>query len=109
MTPTRKEFNMSFITADELETHMYSENINVISNDDPAIVQAAIDGATQETKSYLGGYDTARIFSATAGDRNALLLIFVKDIAVWHFVNLCNAGTDINLREARYNRATRSA
>ncbi len=96
---------MAFITADELTTHMYSENINVISNNDPAIVQDAIDGATQEAKGYLGGYDTEKIFATNTDERNALLLIFVKDIAVWHFVNLCNAGTDINLREARYNRA----
>lgn len=96
---------MAFITADELTTHMYSENINLISNDDPAIVEAAIDAATHEAKGYLGGYDTEKIFSAAASERNALLLIFVKDIAVWHFVNLCNAGTDLSLREARYNRA----
>lgn len=34
-----------------------------------------------------------------------MLLIFVKDIAVWHFVNLCNAGTDLQLRQDRYERA----
>lgn len=38
-------------------------------------------------------------------ERNALLLTFIKDIAVWHFVNLCNAGTDLDLREKRYDRA----
>jgi hypothetical protein bfra3_13620 len=34
-----------------------------------------------------------------------LLLTFVKDIAVWHFVNLCNAGAELELKEKRYDRA----
>ena len=33
------------------------------------------------------------------------MVIFIKDIAVWHFVNLCNAGTDLQLRQDRYERA----
>lgn len=49
--------------------------------------------------------DRKKIFEATGSQRNALLLIFVKDIAVWHFVNLCNAGTDLQLRQDRYERA----
>lgn len=96
---------MAFLTPDELTTHLYAENINVISNNDPAILAAAIDGAKQEARSYLGRFDTESIFSASGEQRNALLLIFVKDIAVWHFVNLCNAGTDLELRKSRYDRA----
>ncbi len=45
------------------------------------------------------------IFNAVGRDRNSLLLIFVKDIAVWHFIVLCNAGTDLEIREKRYDRA----
>ena len=65
----------------------------------------AIDAALQEAYGYLGAYDRKKIFEATGSQRNALLLIFVKDIAVWHFVNLCNAGTDLQLRQDRYERA----
>ena len=96
---------MAFLSAEELTTHLYAENINVISNNDPAILEAAIDGAKSEARGYLGRFDTEVIFSAEAEARNALLLIFVKDIAVWHFVNLCNAGTDLALRQHRYDRA----
>ena len=46
-----------------------------------------------------------KIFGTEGDERNALLLIFVKDIAVWHFINLCNAGTDLQLRQDRYERA----
>lgn len=96
---------MAFITPEELETHLYKENIEAISREDGTILTAAIDAAIEEAYGYLGAYDRKRIFSATGSRRNPLLLIFVKDIAVWHFVNLCNAGTELELREKRYDRA----
>lgn len=94
-----------FISPEELKTHLYAENIDVIARQDEAILTAAIDGAVQEAKSYLADYDRDAIFSQTGNQRHALLLIFLKDMAVWHFVNLCNAGTDLQLRSDRYKRA----
>lgn len=94
-----------FLSTEELKTHLYSENVNIISRDDDTILTAAVDGAVAEAKGYLAAYDRAEIFSSTGTARNALLLIFVKDIAVWHFINLCNAGTEIDLRRHRYDRA----
>lgn len=96
---------MTFLTPQELETHLYKENIDVISRDDETILTAAIDAAQQEASGYLGAYDKQAIFEARGVKRNALLLIFIKDIAVWHFINLCNAGTDLQLRQDRYERA----
>lgn len=94
-----------FLTPRELETHLYRENIEVISRDDETLLVAAIDAAVQEAYGYLGAFDREKIFSSEGPGRNPLLLIFVKDIAVWHFVNLCNAGTDLQLRQTRYERA----
>lgn len=96
---------MSYITIDELNTHLYNENVNVITRLDDTIIEAAIDAATAEAKSYLSAFDINAELKKTATERNALLVIFVKDIAVWHFVNLCNAGTDLQLRQDRYERA----
>lgn len=96
---------MAFLAPDEMRTHLYKENIDVISRDDETNVTAAIDAAIEEAAGYLGAYDREKIFAAEGDARNALLLIFVKDIAVWHFVNLCNAGTDLQLRQDRYERA----
>ena len=87
---------MAFITPKELETHLYKENIEAISREDETILTAAIDAALQEAYGYLGAYDRKKIFEATGSQRNALLLIFVKDIAVWHFyampVLTCSSG-----------------
>lgn len=96
---------MAFLTIDELNTHIYGENSDVISREDDTIPQAAVDGAIAEAKSYLRKFDVTAVFNATGSSRNALLLIFVKDIAVWHYIQLANPGIDIELREKRYNAA----
>ena len=96
---------MAFLSITELKTHLYNENVEVISRNDNTIVQAAIDAAIAEAKSYLKAYDTAAVFAATVSSRNALLLTFVKDIATWHFLVLCNAGVELELRQDRYERA----
>ncbi len=94
-----------YLTVEELYTHLHDEIVDVISRETEAIPLAAIDAAVAEARSYLHDYDTNAIFSAEGDARNALLLLFVKDIAVWHFVNLGNACIDLELREKRYDSA----
>jgi len=94
-----------FLTPEELKTHLYGENVDAITRDDDTIVTASVDGAIAEAKGYLGDYNTDTIFGATGSNRNALLLIFVKDIAVWHLINLSNPGIDFELRQKRYDAA----
>ena len=96
---------MAFLNPEELGTHLYCENIDAIARQDETILLAAIDTAIAEAHGYLGAYDREAIFNAEDDERNALLLTFVKDIAVWHFICLSNAGTDIQLRQDRYERA----
>lgn len=98
-------YTSGFLSPQELETHLYKESIDTIDRMDEGILTAAIDAAIQEAAGYLGAYNRERIFTATDNDRNALLLLFIKDIAVWHFINLCNAGVELELREKRYERA----
>lgn len=93
------------ITVEDLKSHLYSEKVALISREDPAIAEAACQAAIVEAKGYMGAYDTEAIFSKAGAERNPLLLLFLKDMAVWHFVNLCNAGTDMELRLNRYERA----
>jgi hypothetical protein len=94
-----------FLTTEELYTHLHDETVDIISRCTEAIPLAAIDAAIAEAKSYLHAFDTAAIFDAQGSSRNPLLLLFVKDIAVWHFVNLGNACVDLELREKRYDSA----
>ncbi len=94
-----------YLTIEDMYTHIYKENMETISRGDDAAMLSAIDAAVAEASGYLTKYDTGRIFAAEGRDRNPILLLFVKDIAAWHFVNLCNAGVDLDLRERRYDRA----
>ena len=79
--------------------------MDTISHGDDAAMMSAIDAAIEEVQGYLTKYDTGKIFAARGKERNPILLLFVKDIAAWHFCNICNAGVDIEMREKRYNRA----
>ena len=94
-----------YINPNEISTHLGVEQIEAISDGDETMLQAAIDAAVVETKSYLTAYNMAAEFAKVGTERNALLIIFVKDIAVWHFVNICNVNTSLDLRQDRYERA----
>jgi len=94
-----------YLSKFEIGTHLYLDNIDVITRGDDTLVTAAIDAAISEAKGYLSAFDRAAIFAAVEAARNALLLTFIKDIAAWHLLNLCNAGSDMKLRQDRYDRA----
>ena len=98
-----------YITPEEINTHLNVESVEAISDGDETLLQAAIDGAIVETKSYLSGFDVATEFSKSKTEgtdyRNPLLIIFLKDIIVWHFINICNVNISMDIRQDRYNRA----
>lgn len=94
-----------FLTNEEMKTHLYQENVDVISGGDDTLMAAAIDAAVQEAKGYLSAFDKEAIFAAVVEARNQLLIMFIKDIAAWHFLVICNAGTEYKIRQDRYERA----
>lgn len=94
-----------FLDPTELSSHLYGEKVSTINRGDTTVLQSAIDAAISEVKSYLSAFDTDTIFNATGADRNPILLLYTKDIAVWHFIQLANPNTDLALREDRYSKA----
>lgn len=96
---------MAYLEINEMNTHIYEEDMDTISHGDDAAMMSAIDAAIEEVSGYLTKYDTSKIFAARGKERNPILLLFIKDIAAWHFCNICNAGVDIEMREKRYDRA----
>ena len=94
-----------YITPDELFTHLYPEQVDAISECDDLHLIAAITGAISQAKGYLHKYDTKSIFSASGNKRDPFLLIIIKDIAVWHFINIANPNIDFSIREKRYDDA----
>jgi phage gp36-like protein len=92
------------LTAD-LKTHLYGEQITVISRNDSDLMDSAINAAEGEAKGYLSRYDIAVIFAKTGATRDETLLMFLKDIATWNFITLANANADMDFRESRYKQA----
>lgn len=94
-----------FIDETDFNTVMYAELIDVISREDDSILEAAIAAAEQQAKGYLARYDTDALFTAIDAARDPLLLLWVKDIAAWHFIGLANANVDLELRKTRRDEA----
>lgn len=96
---------MPFLTPEEIHTHLYGGVVDEISRDDDTILQTAIDAAISEVLGYLTAYDTAAVFNATGSQRNAILLLYTKDCAVWHYIQLANPHVEMELRLTRYEKA----
>lgn len=93
---------MSYLEKTDLNTHLRDYNIATISGGDETILEQAISGAIAEVKGYLGAFDCTVIFNKTAADRDPLVLKITKDVAVWHFLTLMNAGTEMEYRKEVY-------
>lgn len=89
----------------DFNTHLYTEVINVISRDDDTVLQDAINAAESEAKGYLSRYNIDELFEASGSDRDPILLMFLKDMAIWHFIVVANPSVDIEYRRDRYNDA----
>lgn len=96
---------MAYLSPCELDTHLRQDNILHIARADETLVLTAIDTAISEARGYLAAFDRERIFSSEGKARNPLLLALVKDIAVWHFIKVCNGGVDLEYRKALYERS----
>jgi len=94
-----------FLTIEDFKTHLYRELIDNISRKDLTLLDDAMAAASGEAKGYLSRYNIEALFSAAGTDRDPTLLMYLKDMTVWHFIVLGNPDTDIDFREARYNSA----
>lgn len=96
---------MEFITKEDFFTHMYEGAIDAISEEDDAKLEEAIHAAIGEATGYLHRFDLDAILTSTDRVTYASLRTWVKDIAKWHFINLCNVSVDLELAETRYTKA----
>lgn len=96
---------MAFLTPVEIKTHLFGEVVTEINRGDATILQQAIDAAIAEARGYLTAYNLTAIFNAIDDARNPILLLYVKDVAVWHYLQLANPGVEMQLRMDRYEKA----
>ncbi len=93
------------VTPLDFNTHLYDELIEAIDRNDEDILNDAIASAEGQAMGYLSRYDTDALFSAVDGDRDPTLLMYLKDMAVWHFIALANPNTDVAMRKTRFDDA----
>lgn len=91
-----------FVSPDEIYTHLYPESVRAISGNDERLLLSALSGAISEVKLYLHKYDLEKLFATTGDKRDDLLLIWIKDVAVWHYINIANPNIDYEDRYRRY-------
>ena len=96
---------MEFITREDFHTHMYEGVINAIEDDSEESLTEAIDSAISEACGYLSRFDLDVILTSTDRKTYASLRTWLKDIAKWHFINICNVATDLQLAKERYDDA----
>ena len=74
--------------------------------DNETVIEDCEMQAIAEMKSYLNkAYDTAKIFSAQGAERHPLILMYAKDIAIYHLFCIHNPFKMSQIRKDRYDRA----
>lgn len=96
----------AFINIEDYDASIHREILDSIIREDESVVEICEDQAIAQMKSYLSErYDVEKIFSATGSERNALILMFAKDIAIYHICCIHNPQKLSNVRKERYERA----
>lgn len=92
---------MPFLTTTDLRTQLYDYQVQLITEQNSTITQAAISAAIAEVRSYLANrYDCDRIFATeaitdpdtntTTDNRNPLVVRLCCAVAAYHLVKLAN-------------------
>ncbi|GEN71587.1 phage protein Gp36 family protein [Chryseobacterium lathyri] len=97
---------MPFLTETDYEVQIRNWIRQIIIQRKEDVQHQAELAAQAEMESYLRQrYDVARIFSATGAGRNALIILYMVDIAIYH-LHANTAGDVIpEMRIIRYNAA----
>lgn len=89
----------------DFDTHMYDEIITAINRGDDVILEKAIKAAEQQAKGYLSHWDIDTLFDAELDDRDDMLLMYLKDLAVWHFIVKANPNINVEFFKERFDDA----
>lgn len=97
-----------FIDLKDYDASIHREILDALTREDDAVVEICEDRAIAEMRCYLSKrYDCDKIFSATGGKRNQLVLMIAIDIAVYHIFTIHNPRNLSSIRKERYERAVK--
>ena len=100
----------TFIQLSDYDSTVHRDILDSLLRGDSGESATIIDDcemqAISEMKGYLGKtYDVSAIFSATGDARHPLILMYAKDISVYHIFCIHNPYTMSQIRRDRYERA----
>jgi phage gp36-like protein len=106
---------VAFLTTEDYKAVTDSRTLDVINQSDEENLRRAERYAVEEISGYLravspaktGGrpYDVAAAFAAEGGARNAQLVMYACDVALYHLVAWLPQRIGFEIREIRYKRA----
>ncbi|MBK8847304.1 MAG: DUF1320 family protein [Bacteroidetes bacterium] len=97
-----------FIEKADFNTIIPASNLDFITGNDDDILLEMADEAVEEMKSYLAErYAVSEIFAASGGDRNKTLLMYGKDIALYHLFSRRHQYRIPEIRAKRYDAAVK--
>lgn len=95
-----------FINPEDYDASIHQEILDALIRSDQQILEICEDQAIEEMRSYIcSRYDCNKIFSAQGEQRNQLLLMMLKDIALYHVFSIHNPANMSQIRVDRYERA----
>lgn len=96
------------VTTADYKTIIDDDLRNLIIDNDNDIQAAAELAAIAEMQSYLNNrFDVPNIFNKIGTDRNAILVVYLCDMVVYHIHARINPRNIPTLRQARYEQALR--
>ena len=97
---------MAFLTNDDYKPQIREWIKNIVINEDPAIQTKSELAAQAEMESYLRNrYKVGEIFEAQDTERNALLVMYMVDITLYHLHSNISPENVPELRFTRYEAA----
>lgn len=97
---------MAYITKTDYESSIHAEILDAVTRQDDSILDIIANQAMEEVAGYLNArYDTNAIFAEEGEGRHALVLMFTKDVVLYHLHSIHNPARFPAIREDRYTRA----
>ncbi len=95
---------MSFLTPADYGLQIRTEIRDLVTDGDTTLLERAGLTAQIEMESYLRGrYDVTTIFAATGDARNAQLVMYLVDMALYHLHSRQNPRNVPQIRQDRYD------
>ena len=97
----------NYIKREDYPSSIRGEFIDRVVGDDPQILEIVENEAIDEMRGYLAGrYNVEAEFAKTGDARHSLVLMFAKDIAIYHLCSI-REGLMTQTRIDRYERAVK--